>query len=491
MWRSQEEALGKRFAFLSNGVMFFRFFVLLAAILFAVPSPAETVKEDESGPLLPGVALNERVLNLPGDSSLFHSVTLQVTVLTPPGPGPFPLVVANHGATDVSQNNRGERYRRTFFSLYFLSRGYAVVLPMMQGFAGSGGKLIGHGCDVARTARDNAADIEAVIREVAKEPDIDASHILVVGQSFGGWNTLALGADSPSNVVGLINFNGGLRTSACRNDDDDLIDGAGQFGKRTHIPSLWFYGDNDQLFPPALWHAMYDHYVKAGGPAELDAFGKFGSNSHEFTKFPEALPLWTPRVDAFLNKIGLPSKVVHPDYMPKPWPQPSGYAAIDDLSKLPLQTDAVKDLYRRYLAKPIPKAFFFSPAGAARDQDGGFDPVGAGLGECRKIHQPCQVYAIDDQVVWKALPSVPPPSHYAEIGDVAKVPYVTDPGRDLYRRYLAKTGPKALVLGVPSGAYAYYGGLDPFGQAMVNCRDQAPVCEPYAVGDQVVWVPPN
>ena len=95
-----------------------------------------------------------------------------------------------------------------------------------------------------------------------------------------------------------------------------------------------------------------------------------------------------------------------------------------------------------------------------------------------------------DQVVWRALPPPPPPSHYAEIGDVAAVPYLTDALRDLYARYLAKTGAKALVLGVPGGAFAYYDGRDPFGQAMVNCREQVLICEPYAIGDQVVWVPP-
>ena len=42
---------------------------------------------------------------------------------------------------------------------------------------------------------DNAEDIKTVINFMASQPTVDASRVVVVGQSFGGWNTLALGTD--------------------------------------------------------------------------------------------------------------------------------------------------------------------------------------------------------------------------------------------------------------------------------------------------------
>lgn len=69
----------------------------------------------------PDAPLNERILNVPGDAE--HPVQLQVTEFTPDGPGPFPLAVLNHGATNVSASNRGERYHSTYSAYYFLSRG--------------------------------------------------------------------------------------------------------------------------------------------------------------------------------------------------------------------------------------------------------------------------------------------------------------------------------------------------------------------------------
>src|ERR1700733_12016793 len=116
--------------------------LISAAILLllgAIPSfgairPAWAQTEGAESAALPNAPLNERILSIPGNPA--QPVMLQVTLYTPDGPGPFPLAVMNHGATLVSAQNRGSRYHLTFSAYYFLSRGYAVVLPMMRGFAG-------------------------------------------------------------------------------------------------------------------------------------------------------------------------------------------------------------------------------------------------------------------------------------------------------------------------------------------------------------------
>jgi dienelactone hydrolase len=466
---------------------FLRCFVVCMAALFWVSHRAQAEDDDQSGPLLPGVALNERVMSVPGDPH--RPVKLQATVLTPPGPGPFPMAVANHGADVASARSRGSRYRRTFFAFYFLSRGYAVVLPMMRGFAESGGAIDLHGCDVAQVARDNAKDIRAVVDFMASQPDIDTSRTVMIGQSFGGWNTLAVGADPPPNLVGLINSSGGMRTSACRDDDQELIVGATEFGRGAKVPSIWFYGDNDSLFPPSLWRSMYAHYIEGGANAELVAFGRFGDDAHTFSKLPESLPIWAPRFDDFLGRLGMPNRLVHPEYLPKPWPKATGFAAITDVAAVPYLTDQGRALYRAYLSKPMPKAFLIAPGSLVRGQYGGFDPVQDGLAFCRKKTAVCRVYAVDDKVVWIPPPPAPPASHYAALDDVAAVPYLNDAGRDLYRRFLAKSGPRALVLAPSGGAYARFG-RDAFAAAILNCPDASMICEPYAVDNDVVWAPP-
>ena len=41
--------------------------------------------------------LNEEVIRIPGEAP--PAVTLQVTIMHPDGPGPYPLAIMNHGAT--------------------------------------------------------------------------------------------------------------------------------------------------------------------------------------------------------------------------------------------------------------------------------------------------------------------------------------------------------------------------------------------------------
>jgi dienelactone hydrolase len=274
----------------------------------------------------PTAALNEQVIRIPGEEP--PAVTLQVTILHPDGIGPFPLAIMNHGASGVSAGHRGDRYRLTNGAFYFLSRGYAVALPMMRGFAASGGEIYHYGCDLAATGNAYAKDIRAVIRYLGSDPRFDTSHVVVAGQSLGGWNTLALGALNVANVAGLINFNGGYRSSDCNAGDAGLVTAAGIFGAGTKLASIWFYGDNDKLFPVPVWQAMYNRYTSNGGRAELVNVGVVMQDSHNFLAYPEALALWTPRLDSFLARIGMPHAVVNQGYMPMPFPPPTSFAAI-------------------------------------------------------------------------------------------------------------------------------------------------------------------
>jgi dienelactone hydrolase len=221
--------------------------LLLAILALTLPITARADEPKPPDARLPTTVPHEEVLNIAGDPT--RPVALQVTLFLPSGPGPFPLAIMNHGADAASANNRGERYHYTIAAYYFLSRGYAVALPMMRGFAGSQGSIVLAGCDLARIAQSNASDIRAVTETLAHRPEIDGSRIVIAGQSFGGWNTLGVGAAPPANVRGLILFNAALRNSDCHDQDESMARAAAQLGARTTLPSLWFYGDNDSIMP--------------------------------------------------------------------------------------------------------------------------------------------------------------------------------------------------------------------------------------------------
>ncbi len=77
---------------------------------------------------------------------------------------------------------------------------------------------------------------------------------------------------------------------------------------------------------------MYEHFTAAGAPAELDAYGRFMSDSHKLLGSWEGLRIWTPRLEAFLARIGMLSAALHPEYMPMRLPEASGYTAVCEKS---------------------------------------------------------------------------------------------------------------------------------------------------------------
>ncbi len=422
---------------------------------------------------------------------------LIVTLYQPDGAGPFPLAIVNHGANGKKEKPAAmQRHRFTYLAYYFLSRGYAVALPMMRGYAGSGGAQGHYHCDLASLAMDNGRDIEGVINGLSSDAQIDTSRVVVAGQSFGGWNTLGLGALQPRDVRGLVNFVGGIETSGCADaqggPSQSLVQAAGRLGSSTLLPELWFYGENDSLFGPDVWQPMHDAFVAHGAQVQLVDVGSIMDDSHQLLSHPETIALWAPKVDAFLMRIGLPGREVLPRYLPSLPPAPSHFAALEDVAAVPWGGAAVQASYRNFLTQPLPRAFVISPAGLAADVHGGFDPLARALGMCARSRVDCVPYAFDNDVVFVPPPAVarPPATHFAAIDDVAAVPWVNDKGRDAYRTFLGHPPPRAFVIGPAGENVAVTTGADPLARAMAICRSAHVACRPYAVDNDVVWVAP-
>jgi hypothetical protein len=83
-------------------------------------------------------------------------------------------------------------------------------------------------------------------------------------------------------------------------------------------------------------------------------------------------------------------------------PKASGFAAIEDMDKVPLTSDAGRQEYRRYLAARLPRALALSPDGRAWAWNAdGFDAVNLALTRCaQRSNQTCKLYAVDNDVVW-------------------------------------------------------------------------------------------
>jgi dienelactone hydrolase len=314
-------------------------------------------------------------------------------------PGPHPLVLINHGAPrDGAERPQMSPFQYYLPAIEFVRRGWTAALVMRRGYGDSGGAF-GEGSgpcnnpNYVRSGVASAADLEAVIGFLAQRPDVDAARILSVGHSAGGFATVALTAEPPPGLLAAISFAGGRGSdkpdSVCQ--ADRLAAAFGEFGKRSRVPMLWVYADNDHFFGPALAEQFRAAFTAAGGRAEFLRPPPFADDGHRLFSAPAGIPLWTPMVDRFLKaqNLAVRANLLPPPPLPK-IPAPRQLAANG------------RAVFVQFLAAGPHKAFAVSSNGAfgwafARRT---VEAAKAGaLGFCQPIAKDCRVVAVDDAAV--------------------------------------------------------------------------------------------
>jgi dienelactone hydrolase len=347
--------------------------------------------------------LNEHIVLIPAGTN--GRAMMETTVFQPNGPGPYPLLIINHGK-DAGPPSRQQRDRFIFMATAFVKRGYAVMVPMRQGFAQSTGSYRDYGCDMTANGYAQADDVRAAVEFARSQDWIDPDRIIVAGQSYGGMATMALGTRALPGVRGLLNFAGGLRDDANHCDwRSQLVRAFGTYGASNRIPSLWMYGANDSLFAPELVTRLHDAYVRAGGPARLVEYGNFKRDAHGMLASRDGEKIWWRETAPFLKQIGMPTEqrfeVAAQPSLPK-----SDFAKLDDADAVPFIGERGRSAYREYLGKLTPRAFAVSPNGAWCWAEEGEDPDARALAACEtKAGQPCRLYSVDDNIVWRDAPA--------------------------------------------------------------------------------------
>jgi dienelactone hydrolase len=242
-------------------------------------------------------------------------------LVRPVGNGPFPMVIMNHG---VSLNPTD----RSFFPLvefrdaamWFARRGNLVVAPVGSGYGAAAHDLPELGIygpffsKIGKCTNPNFRDAGLavalvdlwIIEYMTKEKMAAPRDVIVVGQSAGGWASIALSSQNPPAVRAIITFAAGRggRVDGKPNNNcapDKLVEATGEFGRSARVPMLWIYAENDTFFGPALSKRMHDAYTNAGGKAEYHMLPPFGSDGHFLIDSAESIPMWAPLVSRFLE----------------------------------------------------------------------------------------------------------------------------------------------------------------------------------------------
>ncbi|MET3332107.1 MULTISPECIES: alpha/beta hydrolase family protein [Bradyrhizobium] len=282
-----------------------------AAILFAWAAFAAAARAEDD------LRIQEEIWALPLALPMF------AYLVRPVGDGPFPLVIMNHG---VSLNPTD----RSFFPLvefrdaaqWFARRGYLVVAPVGSGYGAAAIDIPERAVygpffsKIGKCSNPNFHDAGLAVAKVdldiidylAAEKRIIPKDVIVIGQSAGGWASIALSSMNPPQVKAIITFAAGRggRVGGKPNNNcapDRLVEATADFGRTSRVPMLWIYIENDTFFGPDLSKRMHTAFTAAGGRAEYHLMPPYGNEGHFFIGSRDAIPLWSPLVTTFLDAL--------------------------------------------------------------------------------------------------------------------------------------------------------------------------------------------
>jgi dienelactone hydrolase len=321
---------------------------------------------------------------------------LEAVIVEPAAPGRYPLAIVNHGSPR-SASDRPKMTARDMLPqlLQFARRGYVAVAVLRRGYGTSGGGWAeSYGpcthADYAAAGRAGAADIRAAIAWLAHRSEVEASKILAVGVSAGGFATDALTADPPPGLVAAISFAGGRGSQGPDNvcEEQALVDAFSAYGARSRVPMLWVYAANDHFFDPPLASKLLAAFKRGGGNVTFVAAPAFGSEGH-YLFSPAGIPVWDPIVQKFLASRGLPATQLA-SLSPVPLAPPKGVGA--------------KELadFQTFEAGVAHKAFAVGDRGGyawRTNQSSTQAAIAAATANCKALtHGACHVYAVDDHL---------------------------------------------------------------------------------------------
>jgi dienelactone hydrolase len=176
------------------------------------------------------------------------------------------------------------------------AKGYMVMMLVRRGYGASQGP----DSEYLETAEDSgfagAKDVIAGVEYMRGQADVDASKMLLMGHSQGGWVTLAASALSTDGVLGAVNLSGGInfqqehgksiRSSLV--NEMHMFQSAQIFGADARVPSLWIYAENDNFRTDTV-RGWLSGFQQAGGQAALVVKPAYSSGGHYATWQPAVI----------------------------------------------------------------------------------------------------------------------------------------------------------------------------------------------------------
>lgn len=279
--------------------------LLLSSVIFSVVgsttvSAAQTESED-------------RPIAIPINDTPGHTRQMRGHICIPEDTDEPRLVIINHGSPALASQRPGLTATScsSETAQWFLGQGYAVMFVLRLGYGTTGGpwtETFGT-CDDADyydAGLETARQIRAMVAYAPKIEGIDASDIIVIGHSAGGWGTLAFNSMPHPTVGTVINMaagRGGYQGApnvTCQ--PERLVAAARHYGETASAPMLWIYAKNDHFFGPSLAQEMYEAYTAGDDQVQFEHLGSFGEDGHQLFFARGGSRIWGPIIEAYLSE---------------------------------------------------------------------------------------------------------------------------------------------------------------------------------------------
>jgi dienelactone hydrolase len=137
--------------------------------------------------------------------------------------------------------------------------------------------------------------------------------VVIVGQSAGGWGTIAYDSIPHPHVSAFIVMAGGrgahLRNNPTGNcHPERLAEAAARYGATATTPMLWVYALNDTYFRPTIARALYQAFTGAGGRADFEQPSHFDGEGHHLFFGIGGSAVWGPLIERYLAGLSISNK---------------------------------------------------------------------------------------------------------------------------------------------------------------------------------------
>jgi dienelactone hydrolase len=223
----------------------------------------------------------------------------------PPGHGPFPCVICNHGS-GIAQGTLD--VSRPGSAATLMSWGIASFLPHRHGYGNSPGPpwrsdvsakpgTPEYDTQLAVRLDRESNDVLAALDCISKLPEIMPDHIGVMGSSFGGVNTL-LAAAKTDRFRCAIEFAGAaMNWEIAPSLREEILAAA----RRAAPPIFFIQAANDYSIAPTP--ALTEARKAAGKPVQSAVYPAFGVNANEGHLLERSgFALWGEDVRRFLER---------------------------------------------------------------------------------------------------------------------------------------------------------------------------------------------